>query len=391
MDDKIIVTNPVPPKRWLPRILATAILILAIAASGYAIYTKKFAKDPAPEPQSNEQVTPPPMGIVAASWGNAKYGIKITHHESFQELSPESDSVNQASYLKPSGEILGSVVIPKALHSGTNLNQAFLTVSAKSNSSEADCKQLNDSGIFSTLKTTTKLGDNNYYSDKMSDAAAGTRYDTRIYHIMNNGSCVEFAAQVSYGNIGNYEPGAVKEVNVNEIFQDLESVIASATFTQTDVSADGNKIYTDKNRSYSFTYSSNVAVGAKANNSVLGTADINVPGIYVGNYVFVVADTQTLRNEAEEYFGKLADTAKNPPPVEPGFPSIECKLETVENSVNIQLVSCTGEGGPAVYGLVKGTSYDIFVDGYSRGWDSKATLKTLPYDDLKKILQTFKF
>ncbi len=380
-------TTPAPQNKRLSFRAIVNTIVLLLILIGVAFYLGTLKKS---DSESANLNPPPPVVAGSKTFASTTYGIELTYPDSYQFLDKNSTLISQQTFLKSQGEILGSINVPQEMYPKTNLGQAFLTIAANNNPTVNDCKQMNNFGTEASLQTTKKVGDFTYFMGEITDAAAGNRYVTRIYHISENGLCVEFNIRISYGNIQNYEPGAVSEINVTELFTKLESVISTAKLGVPAVSAT-NKTYANAQYGFSFEYPLSVEVGSVAKNSTLGTADIAVPGIYVGNYVFVTANTDKLRKDSNEIVDQMVAVAKNPPPQEEGFPTISCKAETVKNAVSIQLVSCTGEGGPAVYGVIKGTMYDIFIDGYSKGWDNSKQLKNLSYEDLKKILETFKF
>ncbi len=371
--------QPIQKKLSARAVISTIILLLGLLALAYYIgITKK----------DNGSQTPPPPSFneEAKFYSNPQYGIQFAYPGSFALIAGDSQEIPQLNYLKPQGSILTSVVLPKSLYTDSNLNQAFVTLAVTADT--ANCKQTSNTQI-AELESSAKLGQNTFFFGDRNGAAAGNRYDMKVYHIAMNNFCFEFNANVQYGNINNYEPGTVTDINVQEIFDRLAKIIETTTFTKPTPVAAETKTYS--NGQFSFNYPPKIIVGGIATNSVLGTANILVPGVYVGQYVFITLNSNKLRKEGSDYFNQMAEVAKNPPLQEEGFPTVACKLETVTNSLKIELVSCTGEGGPAVYGMIDGPNFDIFIDGYSRGWDGTKTFTTISYQDLVKILETFKF
>jgi len=125
-------------------------------------------------------------------------------------------------------------------------------------------------------------------------------------------------------------------------------------------------------------------VGELSKNSELGTFDKPVPGYFVGHYVFIPL-VGGLKTSGEQNFNNYLNIAVNPPKQEPGMPYVSCKTEKISNpDFAVDYVSCNGEGGPAEYALVKSDGLELFMDGYSSGFQGR------PADeqkiDIKKIL-----
>ncbi len=158
-----------------------------------------------------------------------------------------------------------------------------------------------------------------------------------------------------------------------------------------DDSMAGWKTYTNTKYNYVLQYPPNLKAGSISGNSSLGTFDAPVRGFDVGPLVLVTL-TGDLRKEGADYFMASYAIAQNPlPPIE-GGPNVECKIDKIINpNATIKSVTCTGEGGPARYALITGTNYDIFVDGYSKGFDESDNGEFQSNDDYIKILSSFKF
>ncbi|HYV33401.1 MAG TPA: hypothetical protein VE973_00945 [Candidatus Limnocylindria bacterium] len=124
-----------------------------------------------------------------------------------------------------------------------------------------------------------------------------------------------------------------------------------------------------------------VTTGKQAINSSLGYHDLNVGGVFIGPFVFVRLTTEALKQRAVAFFS-----------------GPESEVQTVPNSsAQIKYIYLTGDGGPAYYAYIHGATQDIFVDGYSCGFDTTcdvygySTGGQAKQEDLKKILSTFKF
>jgi hypothetical protein len=331
-------------------------------------------------PQTNQP-------LIYKSFKEDAYGVSFEYPDSMAAVSANDNSgLYVPQYFKQSGgKVLASFAWPQTEFANTNFSQASVTVAANENASTlADCNQIAGEG-----QTSTGVKDGMFYRYETSGAAAGTMSKAKVYHVLRDNVCIEVSLLVMNTDIGNYEPGAVTEFDSDKVWEALNHAVMTFKFAQ----SASVKTYSNSQYGFSFDYPKAVAVGRVSSNSSLGTADVKVPGIFVGSYVFVVANTAQLKSDSENYYDSLAQAADNPPTPEEMAegPTIFCEKAAVKNAVSIQLVSCQGEGGPATYGLIKGPNYDIFVDGYSRGWDYGLDLKTLSKEDLVKILETFKF
>ena len=160
------------------------------------------------------------------------------------------------------------------------------------------------------------------------------------------------------------------------------------------VSTTGWKVYENEKHVFSLRHPTNLQAGAISDNSVLGTFQAPVHGFHVGPLVLVVLKAATTKKDAQDYFNGVYTAASNPQPAQQGIEvAVECKLETVTNPdvVSVRAVSCTGEGGPAKYAYIAGANYDVFVDGYSKGYGGANYGELTAATDFVGILSTFKF
>jgi hypothetical protein len=152
------------------------------------------------------------------------------------------------------------------------------------------------------------------------------------------------------------------------------------------------KTYTNDKYVFSVKYPPNLQAGAVSKNSVLGTYQVPMRGFHVGPLVFIVLKDAALKDQAVEYFNASYDVALHPQTggFEGEIPPISCVIDKVGVSF-IKSVSCSGEGGFARYAYIKGSDYDVFVDGYSKGYDSQDYGNFTKDTDYINILSTFKF
>jgi hypothetical protein len=153
------------------------------------------------------------------------------------------------------------------------------------------------------------------------------------------------------------------------------------------------KTYTNSKLGFSLQYPPYLTVGKTAPNSVLGTYDEPVTGIYLGGVVLVPLASASLKQKGIEYFKGSYDTADQPAKTPSGeMPAVMCKkLEVPSTKASIQAVSCSGEGGVGFYALITEGTNTMFVDGYSKGFDDNGLTTFKSEADKLQSLSTFSF
>lgn len=129
------------------------------------------------------------------------------------------------------GEPLVKISFPEAsFESGTNFNEAYLTVSESS-----EGRMLSACDSFSDLTTvTTSASDRTvdgvtFSGRKTVGAAAGNRYDSEVYRTARDGTCYEIALTVHTGNAANYDP-PVREFDIERAMFVLRNVMQTFRF-----------------------------------------------------------------------------------------------------------------------------------------------------------------
>jgi hypothetical protein len=145
--------------------------------------------------------------------------------------------------------------------------------------------------------------------------------------------------------------------------------------------------YSNDKHGFSLQYPPNLKAGAVSANSVLGTFSVPVKGFHVGPLVLVVLKDASIKQDALDYFNALYNPSPSQEPIG------SCTVDKVTNSsvVSIKSISCTGEGGAGSYAYIHGPTYDVFVDGYSKGYDKTSYGTFSSATDYLGILSTFKF
>lgn len=162
------------------------------------------------------------------------------------------------------------------------------------------------------------------------------------------------------------------------------------------------KVYINKEDRYKITLPNEITVGTKSQNSVLGTTQNPMGGTYVGNLVFIVLSTNELKKSAQEQIDhavsfqsidEVVDIVYDPNVPISANEGAYCSKVDIKSIVPILFYECGGEGGYAIYAIIKGPKYDVFIDGYSQGFPTK-NLNNITFkskQDLIKALSTFEF
>jgi|SRR3989344_583781 len=161
----------------------------------------------------------------------------------------------------------------------------------------------------------------------------------------------------------------------------------------------GWETYENSRYNFNLEHPPGLTVGITAPNSVLGTYDEPVAGIFVGNYVFI--SQANYSGSFKEYFGYFYDEAfTTQKQMDEYFenaegPAAACLKDDYQNpTVTIKAVTCAGEGGGAFYALLEGNHDLVFIDGYSGGYAAQFGRETPmgpSQADFAEILESFRF
>lgn len=192
-------------------------------------------------------------------------------------------------------------------------------------------------------------------------------------------------------SVGNPKPTTDQSANQDQTPVTPEPDPNAQIQADLDAKTAGWKTYDNTKYSYEVKYPANLSAGKISTNSVLGDFQNPVPGFDVGPLVFVTLKAD-LRKAGADYFNESYNLALHPLAPTPDGPVVGCTIDKITNpNVQVQSVACTGEGGPARYALIKGKDYDVFVDGYSKGFDSQDNTDFAASSDYITLLSTFKF
>ncbi|MDQ5952238.1 MAG: hypothetical protein QG626_365 [Patescibacteria group bacterium] len=131
--------------------------------------------------------------------------------------------------------VIATFKLDESDYGGTNLAGAWVTVAVTQNNNENACAQSFDGLTTLALTATRTQHDITWYEFAdgwIAEGAAGTKFETRTFHTINNGNCYEVLLHLATTNIGNYDPGTVAAVDEGTLRAQLQSIFQTFTFTQ---------------------------------------------------------------------------------------------------------------------------------------------------------------
>ncbi len=115
----------------------------------------------------------------------------------------------------------------------TNFGEAYMTVSVDDGKDAVKTCYANPdmSAADRTLPTVVTVGGIDFRRGDVAEAAAGNRYDSRVYRALRGSRCYEVVLTVHTGAIGNYDPGTVAEFDKENAFSVLQKMLNTFQFT----------------------------------------------------------------------------------------------------------------------------------------------------------------
>ena len=114
----------------------------------------------------------------------------------------------------------------------TNFSEAYMTVSVDSgkNAVKTCYDNPDTASADKTLLTVVTVAGIDFRRGDYSGAAAGNRYDSRLYRALRGSRCYEVALTVHTGAIGNYATGSVAEFDKEKAFSVLQKMLGTFQF-----------------------------------------------------------------------------------------------------------------------------------------------------------------
>ncbi|HTL39831.1 MAG TPA: hypothetical protein VL306_03410 [Methylomirabilota bacterium] len=174
-------------------------------------------------PRTNQNLT---------TYTNDKYALQIQYPKTDEFVLSSKDSAVE-NFFRTNGQSLASISLPQTAYPKTNFGSARVNIAVREGTFVENCiYYFNGSTTSNTLDGSAIVNRNPAFTTEFTDAAAGTQYETHLYHIPHNNICYEISLTVGTGNIDNYPAGTVSEVNKADVWNKLNSILNTFKFTK---------------------------------------------------------------------------------------------------------------------------------------------------------------
>lgn len=172
--------------------------------------------------QSNNTPTPTPTPNNKAVYRYTPYNFEFSYSNDWTFTQPAYANLD---------EKIVQIELAQSTYPNTNFVDAAFSVSVGTATTLNQCLALNAANTAG-FKTTQNINGVTYSKAETSEPAAGNLYESRIYRTLRSNLCFELQETIHTGNIANYEPGAVTEVNKNLAWDRLDEVLNTFSFNQ---------------------------------------------------------------------------------------------------------------------------------------------------------------
>jgi len=167
---------------------------------------------------------------MLATYSDATYGVSFRYPDTYLLKTgdePEKDLAGlgpvQMNFVQPGGATLAAVELPKKAFPGADISSAFFSVSVNPNLSEAECTQFASTdasgpGDDGNPDSKMKVGslEFNQIEETLRD------FDSRYYHIYQNGTCYEFG--LGLANAVDGDKRQLTQAEYDKVFDKLEKI-----------------------------------------------------------------------------------------------------------------------------------------------------------------------
>lgn len=165
--------------------------------------------------------TPTPTPATKATYKYAPYNFEFSYSNEWGFTQPAYANLD---------EKIVQIQIPQSAYPDTNFGDAAFSVSVGTATNLSQCLSLNAPNTEG-FKTTQNINGVSFSKAESTEPAAGNIYESHIYRALRNNLCFELQETIHTGNIANYDPGTVSEVNKDAIWTKLDEVLNTFSFT----------------------------------------------------------------------------------------------------------------------------------------------------------------
>lgn len=211
--------------------LIIILIIVVVGIAAYLAINQNLLSGPSasinPSASSMSSSSPLPSGWQ--TYRDSNFGFEISYPADFVLSEGGSQNYDVGEFFVGSGQNVVTISFSEDSYLDTNFLDGFLTVSISQNTSEQSCRQAQREGDTQIINLSAFSSINNlaFWRGETSGAAAGTLAKDIIYHVFLNGACYEITENLFEGNIGNYPPGTVTQVNETEVFNKMDAILAT--------------------------------------------------------------------------------------------------------------------------------------------------------------------
>jgi len=195
--------------------------------------------DPAVHPISGRQLTiekHQQRHETSRHFDNDVYGVSFDFPKNYDLYEGELPDMDRGlgylgkipmDFSSPGGVRLATIEVPRSAHPGTDFVNAFLTVSAFPNVTQAQCEEFNAADADGTPWLTRKIDGIEFHGRKESAAASMHQYSGTYLHGYAEESCYEIGYGIATAGYGAMD--GLKKVNNQAVVQKLEKILDSVT------------------------------------------------------------------------------------------------------------------------------------------------------------------
>ena len=170
--------------------------------------------------------TPAPVVVAPIDTSNATYQDPAGK---FSLSYPKDFTVSTSSLDADFPENRVAFLVSDAIATGTNLGNydSGIYVTSTSTSSCLASTFSGEATFNHTASQKVTINGISYSTLEFSEGAAGNLYDTTVYAFKEGNTCYGLSLYLHSGNIGNYDPGTVKEFDKAKLLSIFSDILAS--------------------------------------------------------------------------------------------------------------------------------------------------------------------